>query len=98
MRVRMRIVNVVNSCIVQMKFVKLYNKWRRKHGKKSELKRKEIREDCNFDELVHEKVAVDFVLSSKVDSYLIMLIQYINGVIQPTIPRNQRVGGNGNVV
>lgn len=94
----MIMVNVVHSCIAQMKFVKLYNKRRRKHGKNPELKRKEIRDDCNFDELVHEKVAVDFVLSSKVDSYLIMLIQYINGVNQPTIPRNRRVGGNGTIV
>ena len=48
-------------------------------------------QDSEYDELLKERVAVDYVLSSKLDSYLVMVMQYVNGYDQQAIPRNQQV-------
>ena len=56
-----------------------------------EVKKKVIVQDSEYDELLKEQTAVDYVLSSKLDSYLVMVIQYMNENEQHDIPRNQHV-------
>lgn len=56
-----------------------------------EVKKKVIVQDSEYDELLKEQTAVDYVLSSKLDSYLVMVIQYMNENDQHDIPRNQHV-------
>ena len=56
-----------------------------------DVKKKEIVQDSEYDELIKEQIAVDYVLASKLDSYLVMVIQYVNGNDQHNIPRNQHV-------